>query len=91
MDYMREHGIDSIIKGYRNDADLEWEHFQADYNKKHGGFDTRLIKCDSKYEHISSTLVRDRLSRGEDVSELVPSAVLKYIKDIKRGNTRKEI
>ena len=85
VDYMREHEIDSIVKGYRNEADLEWENFQADYNRKHGGFDTRLIKCDSKYEHISSTLVRDRLSRGEDVSELVPSAVLEYIKYINKG------
>ena len=85
VDYMREHEIDSFVKGYRNDSDLEWENFQAQYNKKHGGFDTRLIKCDGKYEHISSTLVRDRLTRGEDVTDLVPRSVLDYIKYINKG------
>lgn len=85
VDYMREHEISGIVKGYRNDADLEWERVQAEYNMKHGGFETELIKCDGQYEGVSSTLVRDRLSRGEDVSSLVPSAVLEYIKDIKKG------
>ena len=85
VDYMREHGIDRIVKGYRNDSDLEWEHFQAEYNMKHGGFDTELIKCDDKYALVSSTLVRDKLLKGEDASDLLPPAVLEYIKDIKKG------
>lgn len=83
VDYMREHGITRIVKGYRNESDLEWENFQAEYNRKHGGYDTELIKCEEKYEGISSTLVRDKLLRGEDISELVPVTVLEYIKDIK--------
>ena len=84
VDYMREHEITRIVKGYRNENDLEWENFQAEYNKKHGGYDTELIKCDSEYDHVSSTLVRDKLSRGEDVSDLLPPAVLEYVKDIKK-------
>ena len=83
VDYMREHEITRIVKGYRNESDLEWENFQAEYNKKHGGYDTELIKCEQSYENISSTLVRDKLSQGEDISELVPATVLEYIKDIK--------
>lgn len=84
VDYMREHGITRIVKGYRNESDLEWEHLQAEYNKKHGGFDTELIKCESEYSEVSSTLVRDKLSQGEDISHLVPKTVLEYIKDIKK-------
>ena len=37
VDYMRDHEIDRIVKGYRNDADLAWEKEQAEYNLKHGG------------------------------------------------------
>ena len=82
VDYMREHDIERIVKGYRTDADLPWEMEQAAYNKKHGGFDTELIKCDAAFEGISSTAVRDRLKNGEDVSDLLPPSVLKFITDL---------
>ena len=95
VDYMREHGIERIIKGYRNDQDLEWERVQAEYNLKHGGYETELIKCKEQFANISSTLVRDRLERGEDISDLVPKAVLDYIQGAKFSDTgdnnRKEI
>ena len=84
VDYMRDHGVEKIVKGYRNDADLLWENEQAEYNLAHGGYETLLIKCDDKYSHISSTLVRDRLKSGESIDGLVPLAVAEYIKNINR-------
>lgn len=80
IDYMREHDIEKIIKGYRTDADLPWEHEQAAWNKKHGGYDTELWKCDSCFECISSTAVRAALDGGESIDSLVPKAVAEYIK-----------
>ncbi len=82
VDYMREHDIEKIVKGYRTDADLPWEMEQAAYNKKHGGFDTELIKCDPSFEGVSSTAVREGLKNGEDVSRLLPPPVLNFIKDL---------
>ena len=82
VDYMREHDIEKIVKGYRTDADLPWEMEQAAYNKKHGGFDTELIKCDSKFEGVSSTAVREGIESGEDVSALLPPPVWDYIRDL---------
>ena len=82
VDYMHEHDISKIVKGYRNDADLEWERYQADYNYKHGGYETELIPCDEKFKTISSTLVRERLSKGEDLEGLLDSKVIKYIKNL---------
>ena len=86
VDYMREHGIDRIVKGYRNDADLEWERYQAEYNMKHGGYETELIRCDEGFEHISSTLVRERLLAGDDVHDLVPRSVEEYIRSLEKSN-----
>ena len=83
VDYMREHGIDRIVKGYRNDADLEWERVQAEYNLAHGGYETELIRSAEEYLHVSSTLVRERLRRGESVGGLLPEGVTEYIKNIK--------
>lgn len=80
VDYMREHGIDRIVKGYRNEKDLEWENYQAEYNLTHGGYETELIKADEEYLHISSTLVREKLKRGEPLTGVVPENVEKYIK-----------
>ena len=81
VDYMREHDIEKIIKGYRNDVDLEYEKKQADFNLIYGGYETELVKCRCGFEMISSTEVRDRIKRGEDISDLVPESVAKYIKE----------
>ena len=83
VDYMHDHGIDRIVKGYRNDADLVWEKEQAEYNLKHGGYETELILCDDKYKSISSTLVRRRIENGENTEDLLPRSVIDYIKNIK--------
>jgi len=83
VDYMHDHGIDRIVKGYRNDADLVWEKEQAEYNLKHGGYETELILCDDKYKNISSTLVRRRIENGENTEDLLPRSVIDYIKNIK--------
>ena len=84
VDYMREHDISKIVKGYRNDADLEWERYQADYNYKHGGYETELILCDEKFKGISSTLVRERLSKGESLDDLLDCRVIEYIGNLTR-------
>ena len=79
VDYMREHDIDRIVKGYRNDSDLAWEKEQAEYNLKHGGYETELILCDERYKDISSTLVRERLAASQSIDGLVTDAVKNYI------------
>ena len=84
IDYMREHGIEKIVKGYRTEKDLEWELEQSRYNLRYGGYETELIKCEEEYEHISSTLVRERLAAGESVAELVSAPVAEYILNINR-------
>ncbi len=84
IDYMREHDVDLIIKGYRNDTDLEYEKKQADWNYAHSGYSTELWRCDEAYIHISSTLVRERLAAGEDIHDLVPKGVADYIKFIEK-------
>ncbi len=80
VDFMREHGISKIIKGYRNEDDLAWERYQAEYNLAHGGYETELVECLPEHRELSSTKVRERIDRGLDISALVPKAVAEYIK-----------
>ena len=79
VDYMREHDISKIIKGYRNDDDLKWEREQAESNMKNGGYETELILCDEEYKHVSSTLVREKIKKGESLDALLPKKVMDYI------------
>ena len=80
IDYMREHGIEKIIKGYRNDADLEYEKKQAEWNLAHGGYETELVKCEAEFSGISSTLAREKIRLGEDLSDVLHPAVISYLK-----------
>lgn len=83
VDYMREHGIDRIVKGVRSDADRLYEAPQAEYNKHHGGYETELIDSRPEYSAISSTRVREAISAGEDITSLVGERVANYIKSRK--------
>lgn len=80
IDYMRDHGIDLIVKGYRTEADLPWEREQAKWNLEHGGYETELWKCREGFEEVSSTAVRCALDEEKSIVELVPKAVAEYIK-----------
>ena len=85
IDYMREHGIERIIKGYRNDTDLEYERKQAEYNLKFGGYETELWLAEEPLRSISSTKAREMIERGEDLSEVLPESVIEYI-NMKNGS-----
>ena len=79
VDYMRENGIDLIVKGYRNEVDYEYEIRQAEYNKKRG-YDTVLWLCEDEFKEISSTRARDAITSCENMSEILPEKVISFIK-----------
>ena len=85
IDYMREHGIEKIIKGYRNDEDLEYEKRQADWNLKNGGFETELWQADEEKREISSTLAREMIKSGENLSQILPEKVISFIENIDKA------
>ena len=63
----------AIVKGVRNDADREYELKMAEYNLAHNpNAETVLLDTEPELAGVSSTLVRDRLRRGEDISDLLP-------------------
>ena len=63
----------AIVKGVRNDVDREYELKMAEYNSAHNpNAETVLLDTEPELAGVSSTLVRDRLRRGEDISDLLP-------------------
>ena len=83
VDYMKEKGIEKIVKGYRNETDLVYERIQEEYNFSHGGYETELIACSDEFREISSTVARDAIFSGDDLSKILPKEVIKYINNKK--------
>lgn len=79
VDYMREHGIERIVKGYRNERDLEYERAQAEYNLAHGGYETELVEASDEYGDLSSTLARERIKGGGSLEGILPEKVISFI------------
>lgn len=71
-DFARQEGAQFIIKGVRSIKDFEYEREQADINRKLGGIDTVLLYAEPQYESVSSSMVRELLHFGRDVSEFLP-------------------
>lgn len=80
IDYMREHGIDKIFKGYRNDKDLAYEMAQAEWNFAHGGYETELWKCPDELEWVSSSAAREVMREGGSPEGLLSPEVLAFIR-----------
>ena len=80
VDYMREHGIEKIVKGYRDAGDIEYERKQAEYNFKHGGYETELVQCRDEMKNISSTLARKAIECGQPLDKFLPESVIEFIK-----------
>lgn len=80
IDYMREHGIEKIFKGYRSDADLAYEMAQAEWNLAHSGYETELWKCPPELEGISSSAARDLILDGGSPEGVLSPEIFAFIK-----------
>ena len=56
----------------RSVKDFEYEREQADINRQLGGIETLLLYSDPCYSAVSSSLVRELMHFGRDVSEFLP-------------------
>jgi len=77
-----------VVRGIRYVNDFEYEKAIADMNRTlDENIETVFLTCLPKYTSVASTLVRDVIRNGGDVSQFVPDAVLKTIQQ----NNKKEL
>lgn len=72
VDFAAEQQSNIILRGIRTTTDLEFEKQIADINRKISGIETVLLITEPEYAHISSTIVRELMRYGRDVSEFLP-------------------
>ena len=70
-----------ILRGIRYVSDFEYEKAIADMNRSlDGEIETVFLTCLPQFTSVASTLVRDVIRNGGDVSQFVPKPVLHSLK-----------
>lgn len=81
VDCCKSVGANFILRGIRYVNDFEYEKAIADMNRSlEGNIETIFLTCLPQYTSVASTLVRDVLRNGGDVSQFLPDAVNRSIK-----------
>ena len=70
----------AIVKGIRDWKDYQYEFEMAQFNfKRNPKAQTVFLPCDEGAREISSTVVRSRIAKGEDILDILSKNAVKYI------------
>lgn len=72
VDVAQQEQASFILRGVRSVIDFEYEKAIADVNRLLTGIETLLLFTEPAYAHISSSVVRELLHFGKDVSAFLP-------------------
>lgn len=72
VDFAKKVGADCLLRGVRSVKDFEYERELADVNRCISGIETVFLISESEYSSISSSVVRELMSYGKDVSGMLP-------------------
>ena len=75
VDFCKKIDVEFILRGLRNPADFEFEKAIAHTNRDLAPIETIFLLTAAKTSYMSSSIVREVLINGGDVSSLVPSSV----------------
>lgn len=71
-DFAQAVGAQFIIRGVRSFTDFEYEKNIAQINRQLTGIETILLFADERYAGLSSSIVRELISYGKDISKFIP-------------------
>ena len=75
VDVCREVDAVAVVKGLRGGTDFAYELPMALMNRHLSGIETVFVPGDPRFEHVSSSLVKQVSAYGGDVTGLVPDVV----------------
>ena len=72
IDLARREGAKFILRGLRSVKDFEYERDIANMNHRLSGIETILLFTEPQFSSISSSVVRELIAFGKDVTEFLP-------------------
>lgn len=75
VDFAQEQEAGFIVRGIRSVKDFEYEEGIADINKKLSGIETIFLFTEPELSSVSSSVVRELLHYGKDVSMFLPEGM----------------
>ena len=72
VDSAKRKQADFILRGVRSHKDFEYELAIADVNKRLSGIETVILFTEPELACISSTIVRELMHFGRDITEFLP-------------------
>lgn len=73
IDVAQEVGACCLLRGVRSVQDFEYEIPIAEVNRRHSGIETLLLYTLPEYADINSTVVREWIKWGRDMTDYLPS------------------
>ncbi|MGL5753631.1 MAG: pantetheine-phosphate adenylyltransferase [Paraclostridium sp.] len=88
VNYCEENGIQTLVRGIRSGADVEYELQMAHMNKElNPNIETVILPTSTKYSYISSSLIKEVLHFDVNIENLVPKVIIEELKrKTNRGN-----
>ena len=82
-EYAQRNNIKVVLRGLRGVSDFEYEFQMATMNRRmYPELQTLFLMSSEKFFFVNSTLVKEVMSHGGDVSELVPSHVERKLQEV---------
>jgi pantetheine-phosphate adenylyltransferase len=82
VDYVRKRGARCVVRGLRAFSDFEYEFQMALTNRKlNDSYETIFLMTHENYSFISSSLVKELIEFGGDISAFVPPLVEQRLKE----------
>lgn len=77
IDFCRNENARFILRGLRTSADFEFERGIGQMNKiMYPHLETVFLLCDPEYASLSSSIVRDIIRNGGDVTQFLPEGIV---------------
>jgi pantetheine-phosphate adenylyltransferase, bacterial len=87
VDYLHVQGISIVVRGVRNQTDMELEEMMANTNRiLYPDMETVMLVSNPKLNHISSSIIKELIRLGADITSFVPASVVQKI----NGGSRNE-
>ena len=71
-EFAKQQGASCLLRGVRSVKDFEYERDLADINREISGIETVIMVSEPQFAAISSSVVRELMRHGKDVSKFLP-------------------